>query len=90
MKTIAIDYTYEGEDYRLLVKALYNHTLKDDPLFCFFFGRNRLVITISTEQCWHETVTFLRRKDIAFEEYSGRCPLTQKPKTAKSSGALLT
>ena len=69
MKTIAIKYTYEGEDFRPLVKALYDHTLKDDPLFHFFFERTGLVIRVSSEQCRNEIVAFLRRRNIVFEEY---------------------
>lgn len=69
MKTIAIPYTCKGMDYRPLVKALYDHTLKDDPLFHFFFERTGLLIRISTEKSWNETVAFLKKREIAFEEY---------------------
>lgn len=53
---------------KALVKELYEHTLKDDPKFHFFF-EPEIIFRIITEECLSKTKSFLQNRDIEFEEY---------------------
>lgn len=51
-----------------LVKELYEHALKDDPSFHFFF-EPEIIVRISSEECLKKVKTFLEDRRIEFEEY---------------------
>lgn len=53
---------------KALVKELYEHTLKDDPKFHFFF-EPEIIFRITTEECLSKTKSFLQNRNIEFEEY---------------------
>ena len=53
---------------KALVKELYDHTLKDDPKFHFFF-EPEIIFRITTEDCLMKAKSFLQSKNIEFEEY---------------------
>jgi hypothetical protein len=50
-----------------LVRELYDHTLKDDPQFHFFF-EPALIIRITTEDSLTKVKEFLQAKNIEFED----------------------
>ena len=53
---------------KALVKELYDHTLKDDLKFHFFF-EPEIIFRITTEDCLRKAKSFLQSKNIEFEEY---------------------
>jgi hypothetical protein len=67
MKTIHL----ENQDVtkgKVLVKELYDYTLKDDPEFHFFF-EPALIIRITTEDCLTRAKSYLQARNIIFKEY---------------------
>jgi len=57
---------------KALAKELYDHTLKDDPKFHFFF-EPEIIFRITTEDCLTKAKSFLQDKNIEFEEYDYPC-----------------
>jgi len=52
-----------------LVKEIYDHALKNDHLFHFFF-EPELIIRITVDGCLAKTKSFLQKGNITFEEYN--------------------
>jgi len=75
MKTIQIISSITREKLKELLCDLYEHTLKDDHLFHFFF-EPELIIRISSKQCLQKIKEFLVEQKIEFSEYE--YPFTKK------------
>jgi len=71
---------------KALVKELYDHTLKDDPKFHFFF-EPEIIFRITTEDCLIKTKDFLRSKNIEFEEYD--YPFAPEGKFGEKRGGIV-
>ena len=56
------------EKMKGLLKELYDHTLKEDPLFHFFF-EPEIIIRIDSEACLNKVKDFLSQRNIEFEGY---------------------
>ena len=61
-------YTSDVSKLKDLIKELYQHTLKDDPNFHFFF-EPELIIRITTTECLTKVKELLQNRSIEFEEY---------------------
>jgi len=53
---------------KALAKELFDHTLKDDPKFHFFFEPD-LIFRITTEDCLAKVKSLLETNNIEFKEY---------------------
>jgi hypothetical protein len=70
---------------KALIKELYDHTLKDDPDFHFFF-EPALIVRITTEDCLTKTKNFLQARRIEFEEYDYPHPVPLEGKFGSRFG----
>lgn len=61
-------YTKDVTKLMVLVRQLYEYTLKDDPDFHFFF-EPEIIIRIGSEECLKSVRKFLSDKGISFREY---------------------
>lgn len=71
---------------KALVKELYDHTLKDDPGFHFFF-EPEIIFRITTEDCLTKTKSFLQNRNIEFEEYD--YPFTPEGKFGEEKSGIV-
>ena len=69
-----------------LAKELYDHTLKDDPNFHFFF-EPALIIRITTKDSLTKVKNFFQSKKIKFEEYN--YPFPPEGKFGEESGGFV-
>ena len=61
-------YTNDVSKLKSLIKELYDHALKDDPGFHFFF-EPEIIIRITTQDSLTKVKKYLQDKSINFEEY---------------------
>lgn len=61
-------YTSDIPKLKNLIRELYDHALKEDPVFHFFF-EPEIIIRIESKDCLEKVKSFLREKSIFFEEY---------------------
>lgn len=71
---------------KILVRELYEYTLKDDPSFHFFF-EPEIIFRITTEDCLTKTKSFLQNRNIEFEEYD--YPFAQEGKFGEKRGGIV-
>ena len=71
---------------KALVKELYDHTLKDDPIFHFFF-EPEIIFRITTEDCLRKAKSYLQSKNIEFEEYD--YPFAPEGKFGEERGGIV-
>ena len=70
---------------KALAKDLFDHTLKDDPEFHFFFEPS-LIFRITTEDCLMKAREFLRARNVEFEEYDYPYPCPTEGRFGKRFG----
>lgn len=71
---------------KALVKELYEHTLKDDSKFHFFF-EPEIIFRITTEDCLTKAKNFLQNRTIEFEEYD--YPFAPEGKFGEERGGIV-
>lgn len=71
---------------KTLVRELYDHTLKDDPKFHFFF-EPEIIFRITTGDCLTKAKSFLQNKNIEFEEYD--YPFAPEGKFGEKRGGIV-
>lgn len=78
--------TSDALKLKALVKELYEHTLKDDPKFHFFF-EPEIIFRITTEDCLTKAKNFLQNRNIEFEEYD--YPFAPEGKFGEEKGGIV-
>ncbi len=71
-----------------LAKELYDHTLKDDPNFHFFF-EPALIIRITSKDCLTKAKSFLQARSIEFEEYDYPHPNPPEGRFGEERGGIV-
>lgn len=71
---------------KALAKEVYEHILKDDPNFHFFF-EPEIIFRITTENCLAKAKSFLQSKNIEFEEYD--YPFPSNGKFGEEKGSIV-